>query len=276
VWRTAWEQPLLRRIVAVMVGVVAVAALVQLLVLASDIAGTAPWAALGDVVTALGTDAGAALALRIAMAVALAALLFSRAPLSSRLRWGTAVLLLGGLLATWAYAGHSSALRHPWAGVPLDVVHHAAVSVWVGGLIVVGAYAVRKQEIAELVGTVNRFATVAGIAVAVIVASGLGQTLRLVDAPSDLWRADHGRLLVLKVLLIVAMLKVADVNRRRVARHFKDETTVGPRVVRNLGRAMMTEFGVGLAVIAVTAAMVVSPPASSQPEPASAVATGQP
>jgi copper transport protein len=276
VWRTAWEQPLLRRIVAAMVGTVAAAALAQVLVLASDIAGTAPWSALGAVLTALGTDAGAALALRIVMAVALAVLLFTGAQLGDRLRWGAVVVLLGGLLATWAYAGHASALRYPWAGVPLDVLHHAAVSVWVGGLVVVGAYAVRKQEMAELVTTINRFATVAGIAVAVIVATGVGQTLRLVEAPADLWRADHGRLLVVKVVLLAAMLKVADVNRRRVARHFKGEATVGPRVVRNLGRAMMTEFGVGLAVIAVTAVMVVSPPASAQWDSPPAVAIGQP
>jgi hypothetical protein len=101
----------------------------------------------------------------------------------------------------------------------------------------------------------------------VIVATGVAQTLRLVGSPTDLWRADHGRYLVLKVLVLAAMLKVADVNRRRVARHFRSKTGVRRRVVRNLTRAMVTEFGVGLAVIGVTAALVVSPPASAQAPP---------
>jgi copper transport protein len=267
VWRAAWEQPLLQRIVAIALGVVAGGAVAQLLVLTSDITGSSPWSAATGVGRALGTDAGGAFLLRIALVGALAAALYAPVRIDHRLRWGSAAALLLGLLATWAYAGHAKAMRYPLAGVPLDVVHHAAVSVWVGGLAVVGIVAARKQDMAGLVHTVNRFATVAGIAVVVIVATGVAQTLRLVGSPTDLWRADHGRYLILKVLVLAAMLKVADVNRRRVARHFRSKTGVRRRVVRNLTRAMVTEFGVGLAVIGVTAALVVSPPASAQAPP---------
>lgn len=265
VWRAAWQQPALQRIVAGALGVVAVCALAQLLVLASDIVGSPPWAAVTAVGRALSTDAGGAFVLRIALAGLLAVALYAPVHVDHRLRWGTAAALFLGLLATWAYAGHAKAMRYPLAGVPLDVVHHAAVSVWIGGLAVVGIVAARKQDMAGLVHTVNRFATVAGAAVAVIVATGVAQTLRLVGSPTDLWRVDHGRYLLLKLVVLAAMLKIADVNRRRVARHFRSKTGVRRRVVRNLTRAMVTEFCVGLAVIGVTAALVVSPPASARP-----------
>lgn len=276
VWKEAWEQPILQRIVAMALGVVALGGLAQLLVLASDIAGTSPWSAVSDVGRALGTDAGGAYLLRTILVGSLAALLYAPVRMTHQRRWGIAAALVGALLATWAYAGHAKAMRYPWAGVPLDVVHHGAVSVWIGGLAVVGFVAARRQDMAGLVQSVNRFATVAGVAVAVIVVTGVAQTLRLVGAPTDLLRADHGRYLLLKIVVLAAMLKVADVNRRRVARHFRSKSGVRRRVVRNLTRAMVTEFGVGLAVIGITAALVVSPPASAQRAPTAQAAVASP
>lgn len=155
-------------------------------------------------------------------------------------------------------------MRYPWAGVPLDVVHHGAVIVWLGGLVVVGLVAARRQQVAELTQSAVRFGSVAGVSVAVTVATGVLQAFRLVGSPLDLWRADHGRLLLLKVVVLGAMLKIADLNRRRVARHFQSATDALPRAARALARAMVTEFAVGLAVLAVTAAMVVTPPATAR------------
>ncbi|HRB04652.1 MAG TPA: CopD family protein, partial [Ilumatobacteraceae bacterium] len=219
------------------------------------------------------TDAGAAFAVRISLVAALAWVVFM-AKRSDEWRWSLSSLLLLGLLATWAYAGHSRSMRWPVLGVPLDVAHHAAAAAWIGGLAIIGLIAVRESDLDELSQIVNRFAKVAATSVAVIVATGVLQAIRLVGSPTQLLAADHGKYLLVKVLVLGAMLKVADINRQRVSRRFNSNGVTTPRVVENLRRAMGTELAVGLMVIGVTAALVVSPPAVSQEPTPSAAAEG--
>ena len=113
-------------------------------------------------------------------------------------------------------------------------------------------------------------------------ATGVIQSVRLVGSPGRLLSAGHGKFLLAKVVVVVVMLKVADVNRQRVARRFRTDRRPQPRAVENLRRAMGTELAAGLIIVAVTAAMVVSPPAiadqmgasttSPAPEPTTIVA----
>jgi len=143
----------------------------------------------------------------------------------------------------------------------LDIAHHAAAASWLGGLAIVGLIAARGCSASELTGVVQRFAQLAAVSVGVIVGTGLLQGVRLVGNPARLFEADHGRYLVVKLLVLGVMLWVADVNRRRVSGRFQRPATATPRAVHNLRRAMATELGVGLTIIGITAAMVVSPPA---------------
>jgi hypothetical protein len=56
-------------------------------------------------------------------------------------RW-TALALLGlVMLGTWAWTGHSRTERWPWLGVPVDIVHHGAAALWLGGLAVLAGMA---------------------------------------------------------------------------------------------------------------------------------------
>ena len=65
IWRGAASDPMLRRAVHWSLVAVAALAVLQLLVVASDIADAAPWAALGSLDAALSTGAGIALAARV-------------------------------------------------------------------------------------------------------------------------------------------------------------------------------------------------------------------
>lgn len=224
VWSGAWDHPLIQRSTVWALVATLVASLAQLLVVASDIEASPPWAA------------------------------------------------FLGLLATWAYAGHSRSQRWPLLGVPLDVAHHAAAAAWIGGLAIIGLIAIRHSATDELIDSVNRFGRLAAISVAVIVGSGVLQAIRLVGSPLRLFAADHGKYLILKVVVLGGMLKVADINRQRISRRFGSAATTTPLVIDNLRRAMGTEFAVGLLVIAVTAAMVVSPPAVADEPVAQALA----
>ena len=263
VWTGAGSHPLLRRILSRSLFATAGLGFLQLLVVASDVSGDAPWSSLGSIDAATTTDAGMAFAIRIALALALWVVLFQYRIVHADIYW-TAVSLPGlGLLATWAFAGHSRSMRWPAIGVAADVAHHAAAAAWIAGLAIVGWIVIPKTQPDVLVPAVRRFSRVAAISVAILVITGLVQTVRLVGNPFDLLDVNHGRFLVAKIVVLAAMLGIATANRRRVD-HRLDDPDRASRHTGALRQAILTEFAIGLIIVGITAAMVVSPPASSQ------------
>ncbi len=232
--------------------------------IASDISGEALWASFGSIDAAMSTDAGMALAIRIVIAVAMWLVLFQYRIDHPDVYWTAVSLPSLGLLATWAFAGHSSSMRWPEIGVVTDVAHHAAAAAWIAGLAIVGWIVIPTTTPDVLVVAVRRFSRVAAVSVAVLVVTGLIQTVRLVGNPMDLLDADHGRYLVAKLVVLAGMLGIANVNRRRVDTAARrpghgSSNTSGP-----LRQAVVAEFAIGLAIVAITAAMVVSPPSTSR------------
>ena len=259
VWAGADTHPLLRQLLSRSLLATAALAFVQLLVVASDVAGKAPWSSFGSVDAAMTTDAGMALAIRIVLALVMWVLLFQYELVHPDVYW-TAVTLPGlGLLATWAFAGHSASMRWPAIGVATDVAHHAAAAAWIAGLAIVGWIVIPTCESDVVVPTVRRFSRLAAVSVAVLVVTGLVQTVRLVGNPMDLFEVDHGRYLAVKIVLLVMMLAVANINRRRIDQRLDDTDSID-RHVAPLRQAILAEFAIGLAIVAITAAMVVSPP----------------
>ncbi len=274
IWLAAWSHAMLRRLAQHAVIAIGLLGLAQLLVIASDIRGVAPWSAWSGLSAAFSTDAGIGFAARILLAGILAWILSSRGLPDERLRIAAANVTTLLLLGTWAWTGHSRSMRWAVIGVPLDVAHHAAAAAWLGGIAILGLVAIREANDDELVNGVNAFAWLAPRCVAVLVGTGVIQTIRLVGSPWRIFAVNHGQFLLLKVVVIGVMLKVADVNRQRVTRRFRDTETLHPRAIEMLRRALGTELAIGLAVIAVTAAMVVSPPATAQ-EAAAVVPTAE-
>lgn len=263
VWAGAGSHPLLRQVLSVSLLATAVLGFLQLLVIASDINGEAWWTSFGSIDAAMSTDAGMALAIRIVIAFAMWLVLFQYRIDHPDVYWTAVSLPSLGLLATWAFAGHSSSMRWPEIGVITDVAHHAAAAAWIAGLAIVGWIVIPTTTPNVLVAAVRRFSRVAAVSVAVLVVTGLIQTVRLVGNPRDLLDADHGRYLAAKLVVLAAMLGVANVNRRRVDARLDDPATIeqhlGP-----LRKAVVAEFAIGLAIVGITAAMVVSPPSTGE------------
>lgn len=262
VWPAVTSHPTVRRALSASLAATVVLAFLQLLVLASDVGGTSLLSSFDRIDAATTTDAGMAYGLRVVLAAALWVVLFGYGSARRDVYW-TAVSMAGiGLLATWAFAGHARSMRWPAVGVVTDVAHHAAAAAWLAGLAVVGMLVVPRTEGSTVAAVLPRFSRVAAIAVGVLVVTGLVHAVRLVGSPGALLDATHGRYLVAKVVALAAMLAVADVNRRRVRRLAGDDDAAAAN-----GRALRTgvaaELAIGLAVVAITASMVVSPPAAS-------------
>ncbi len=263
VWAGAGSRPLLSSILSRSLFATAALAVAQLMVVASDVSGKPPWASLGSIDAATTTDAGMAFAIRIVLALSMWVVLFHYQHVHSEVYWTAASIPGVGLLATWAFAGHSRSMRWPALGVATDVAHHAAAAAWISGLAIVGWIVIPKTAPSVLVPAVRRFSRLAAVSVAVLVVTGLAQSLRLVGNPTNLFDTNHGKYLALKMVVLAAMLAVANVNRRRVETRLGDAKALG-RHIAPLRQAIVTEFAIGLAIVGITAAMVVSPPATSQ------------
>ena len=262
IWRGVGSRPTLRRITSNALALVAVLAFAQLVVLAGDIDGRSPWRSLGSLDAATTTDAGFALVIRIVLGGVAWVLLCRMHIVHDEIRW-TALSLTGiALMATWAWSGHAKSQRWPWLGVTVDITHHIAAALWIGALAIVATTALTALDTGDLESVMRRMSTVAAGAVAVIVATGAIQTVRLVGSPTQLLDDAHGRYLVAKIVLVVAMLGLANHHRTRLATMFDAGNQDGPSI-GTLRRTIVTEFAIGIAVIGITAAMVVVPPSNA-------------
>jgi copper transport protein len=135
--------------------------------------------------------------------------------------WGPAAAAVGvGLLFTPGLSGHASSGRLVPLGFPADAIHLGAVSLWLGGLVVLVAVVLRPKNIDELRAVVPRFSRLALTAVCVIVATGVFQALRQLGSISDLRDTDYGKLLTAKLLVVGALIITAAFSREIVNRRF--------------------------------------------------------
>ena len=186
------REPRLRRLVV---------AGVALLIVAEPVALIAQLASLsfdGDTAIAvLGSTFGRLLGLRLGVAFLVWALLALESP------WP--VLGLGGVMSLIDGATAHAFPGLPGAGLLVDAVHVAAMGIWVGGLA------------AFLFAPDRRFTTYARGAFAVSVATGLLLALAHLGSLGALVTTDYGRVLVVKVALVAAVLALFSLPLFRIS-----------------------------------------------------------
>ena len=179
--------------------------------------------------------------------------------LTSTIKERQAIGLIGAYLITLAYTSHSRSQALPLLGIPVDVLHVAASAVWLGGLAVLALAVIPLLDAKSALLTYTRYGRYAQYAVITIVVTGLIQTLRLHGVSlSSLFGERHGQILLLKILAVGLMLKVGDVNRRRLLKNVPTEDS--PMIKRStlLLRASYTELVCGVVVLALTSVLVTS------------------
>jgi copper transport protein len=228
-------------------------------------AGTPPLdTTLGAVASAARSGFGVAMAVR-AVAVLASALLL-RPVLDGRAGRTrgvvvTAVALLG--LASWPLSGHAMASPLPVVTVAADMVHLAAAAVWLGGLLTVVAFLLRRVAEADLTAALGAWSRWAALAVCWLVAGGAVQALIEVGGPQTLLRTGYGRLMLGKFALLAVVLAVAAYCHRLVRRRAGGV----PRV--RLRRAVWAEAGLIAVVLALSAALVQANPGAERAAAAS-------
>jgi len=183
-------------------------------------------------------DTGRALLLRGAFAATL--LVLSTRWSHRQHRWwrGAAAVSSVLALATFSLAGHPSSLSPRVLWFAVDFVHLAATVVWIGGLLAL--LLAPDGQIAR------RVSTASAVSVPVIVATGIAQAWKLAGGFDDVASTNWGRVLLVKVTLVVILLAVAAVSRWLLLND-------GSESIR---RTVVVEAMIGVAVIGLAAGMV--------------------
>jgi putative copper resistance protein D len=150
---------------------------------------------------------GAATGLRIAGLLLVAALLDKRT-------LGTIVALLGALLVCVSYAlvGHVSALEQGTLLRVLLVLHLIGLAYWLGALLPLRRVTV-TADLLRMAAVMERFGNIALGAVTVLLIAGAALLWFLIDAPGPFLASLYGRLFVVKLALVIALLALAAHNK---------------------------------------------------------------
>jgi copper transport protein len=179
-----------------------------------------------------------------------------------------AFVLSLGLLGGLSLSGHDAVDAGSfWATEAADWVHLAAASLWIGGLgtmaalLWTGAPELRRPAFARF----SRFAT---ILVALVLAAGTYLSIVRLPHLSDLWSHDYGQALLVKLALVVFALSWGAFHRFVIKPAL---ARGGEGFLTRIGRSLVGESLVGVAVLLAAAVLVDSkPPAQPAQSPAQA------
>jgi copper transport protein len=127
------------------------------------------------------------------------------------------VLSAGGLV-TWPLTGHPSVAPLAPAIVASDVVHLAAMSVWLGGLATLSIFLLRGTDPRVLGVILPAWSRWAALSVVWLVAGGAVQAVVQIGRLDLLWTTTYGKVLIAKIVLLGGTLVVASYARRLVRR----------------------------------------------------------
>ncbi|MFB7241042.1 hypothetical protein CW362_10455 [Streptomyces populi] len=220
--------------------------------------------------------------LALGAATALATATAGRDRPAGPLLWATTAAT-AVLWATWPPTGHAVDGRYAPLALAADLVHLAAMTLWLGGLALIAAVLSRPAHLDGLIAVLPRFSRLAFTAVVALVVTGTGQAWREVGSAGHLLDTRFGRLLLLKSAGVAVVVALGGTARRWVHRHTTRPALLPPptggeagttptrtapapparpdaALVRTLRRGLLAELLVAAAVLAVTAALVTTAP----------------
>jgi copper transport protein len=216
---------------------------------------------IGDLRRAAQSQLGAAVAARLGVLVAVTALLppVLRGGGGRVRRAGLALLGLAGLV-TWPLSGHPVASPMPVVTAAANVVHLAAMGLWLGGLVMLFGFLLPRAGRRQLGVILPVWSRWAAVALLWLVAGGVLQALVEVGTVRALFHSGYGQLVLAKAALLAGVLAIAFFSRRLV------KYRGAPARLRRL---VSVELGATATVLALSAVLVQTTPGrADQPAPA--------
>ncbi|MFI7542758.1 copper resistance CopC/CopD family protein [Actinoplanes sp. NPDC049599] len=209
----------------------------------------------------LASPFGLVLLARLAVLGAAAALLpavLRRRGGGGRWRGGALAALAVAGLITWPLTGHAAEAPLAAAIVAADVVHLAAMAVWLGGLVTLAAFLLRGAHPRALGVILPAWSRWAMLAVVWLVGAGTAQAVVQVGSVGALWDTGYGRLVLAKVTIVAGVLGAAAFARKLVHR---SPVTAGG--IGRLRRTVGVELAATVLVLGLSAVLVQVTPGRS-------------
>ncbi|MBY8880157.1 copper resistance CopC/CopD family protein, partial [Actinacidiphila acidipaludis] len=168
----------------------------------------------------------------------------------------TAAVLTLLLALTWSETSHAPSGSLVPLALAVTTLHVTAMAVWAGGVACLLVLMIRRPEAAGVAVVARRFSRVALAAVVVLAATGLWQACREVGSVDALTGTHYGRLLLVKVALVLAVLAAAAHSRTRVGRR-----RGAPAAVSGVRGSLLVELAGITAVLVVTVLLIGTAPA---------------
>lgn len=192
--------------------------------------------------------------------------------------WVTALSFIG--IIPLALVGHSAAGDDHFAAVNAIGLHLLGVLLWVGGLMalmwvapwLVGTSQLRRRNRPEsfeplIYTTVQRFSTLAGLAIFLVVFSGIASMVVRMARPTDILEP-YGMLAVAKIFLTVVLGLLGLAHRQRVIPQLKTSTNEPAKNAKTLlWRLIGVEIVIMFAVMAIASVLARTEPPKPEERP---------
>ncbi len=217
----------------------------------------------------LDTTIGVAWLIRALVIAFVAAILLAT---RSRCRdtWWQLILIVGLVTVgtASAYGGHGASGRWHYLGVFVTMLHVSSMAVWLGGLLMLTVSFVEMER-----RGVERFSSIAVVAMATVVVSGAVQAVRQVGSLDALTGTSYGKLLIWKLIAVAGVLAVAAVARRSIHGRLLIRplaaASVGAEAVDDgfdrgrLRRAVSIESVLAVAIVIITSLLMAANPSQA-------------
>ncbi|HSM65215.1 MAG TPA: CopD family protein [Ilumatobacteraceae bacterium] len=145
-------------------------------------------------------------------------------------------------------------------GVPLSIIHALAMSVWLGGVVLLARVVLAGPGEEDLVHAVRGFTRLSNLAIGATIVTGIVQMI-LLDG-GDLFGTSHGRVLLLKTVAVAGMIFVAVSARQFVNQRLARANEMTVPMADRLRRAFGVEAAAGIIVLAMSAWLLTLAPSN--------------
>jgi copper transport protein len=166
-----------------------------------------------------------------------------------------ALVLYVGVLCTLSGSGHAASASPRVLALAADVAHLCAAGAWLGGLAFLAVVLLPSQDPLDAHRAARSFSPVAAGAIAVLLGTGVYQSWREVRSVPALLDTTYGRLVLIKLALLIAIVVAAAASRRWASG--RSGTRAAPR------RGLIVELALGVAALLAAATLVGEPPAAA-------------
>jgi len=184
-------------------------------------------------------------------------------------RWQARAATLAALLllSSLGWVGHAAMDMGGGTMHELNqMTHLTAAGLWLGGLLPLGmllrrAVSVEGTAYAPLAReALPHFSQIGYVAVAMLMLTGTVNSVMLVGSFPAMVETPYGRLLLVKIVLFLAMIGLAFINRFRLLPRLSD-AALASASMQTLCRSVIAEQALGLAILGVVSVLGTWPPA---------------